>query len=95
MTHFLNLARFTAMASAIAFAFAFNLAAMYAQIVYVFLPGTRVTGAPPMNWASAGSSVTNGIRAAGMGPLELAICAVCAAGCLYFFAQGILERRAK
>jgi hypothetical protein len=60
--YFLNLARFTVVAAAIAFAFAFNLAAMYAQVVYVFLPGTRVTGAPAMNWASAGSDVTNGVR---------------------------------
>lgn len=94
MTHALNLIRFTAVASIAAFAFAFNLAAMYAQVVYVFLPGTRVTGAPPMNWASAGSDVTNGLKAAGMGPIEWAIVAVCAAGCLYFMVKGIIERRA-
>lgn len=50
MTHALNLAKFTAVASAIAFAFAFNLAAMYAQVVYVFLPGTRVHGGAPADW---------------------------------------------
>lgn len=50
MTHAWNLLRFGAVAAAVVFAFAFNLAAMYAQVVYVFLPGSRVTGAPPMHW---------------------------------------------
>lgn len=48
--HAANLARFALVASIVVFAFAFNLAAMYAQVVYVFLPATRVTGAPPMHW---------------------------------------------
>lgn len=83
MSHTIQLARFTAVASLIVFAFAFNLAAMYAQIVYVFLPGTRVTGAPPMQWASAGSDATNGIRSGGMGPVEWAIVVLCGIGALY------------
>lgn len=95
MTHALNLLRFTAVASVAAFAFCFNLAAMYAQAVYVFLPGTRVTGAAPMNWASAGSDVTNGIRSHGLDPLSLAIVAVCGLATLYFIVKGNLERRSK
>lgn len=83
MTHALNLARFTAVASAIAFAFAFNLAAMYAQVVYVFIPGTRVVSDAPMKWASAGSDVTNGIRSGGLDPVSIAIVAVCALATLW------------
>jgi hypothetical protein len=48
-----NLLRFTLGTSAIVFAFAANLAAMVAQVLYVFLPGTRVSGAAPMHWLSS------------------------------------------
>lgn len=53
IAHATNLARFAIVAAVLVFAFAFNLAAMYAQVVYVFLPGSRVTGAPPMHWTPA------------------------------------------
>jgi hypothetical protein len=50
VTRIVNLARFALVWSAVAFALAFNGAAYVAWVVYVILPESRVTGAPPMDW---------------------------------------------
>lgn len=79
-----NLARFTVVAAALVWGFAFNAAAYVAWVLYVILPDTRITGAPPMHWATPTSDLTNGLRHAG-GPEPLTIVCVAVCGLLVLY----------
>lgn len=83
MTRIVNLARFASVTLSIALAFAFNLAAMYAQVVYVFLPGTRAHGQPAAQWGFDPHQSSGLLTTIGSSPVLmlggcLAVMAVCA-----------------